>query len=424
MRVFKFGGASVKDAEGVTNVANIIKSQGNGPLAVVISAMGKTTNALEAVANAFYYKNADAKAALAVVESYHQGIVEALFADKTHPVYTDIAELIGALDWALEEEPIKDYDFEYDQIVHYGELLSTKIVAHYLNSQGIACLWVDARDCIVTDNTYRDAQVDWPATERLVNDTIGKALAENPNRVVLTQGFIGITTENYTTTLGREGSDFTAAILAYSLNAESVTIWKDVPGVLNADPKLFAQAQKFDNLSYHDSIELTYYGATVIHPKTIKPLENKKICLWVKSFYYPTEAGTEISENSIAPRLPQCIVKDNQTLLSIMPKDFSFFDAENLHHIFKIFSTFNIKINLMQNSAVSFTVCINYTSQFNALVDTLNAHYKTKYNGGLQLFTIRHYNYGKGFDEVIEGKTILLEQRSRTTAQYVVQQTV
>jgi aspartate kinase len=418
MKVFKFGGASVKDAAAVKNVADIIKRYPTDKLVVVISAMGKTTNALEEVAKAFFYKNANVKEKLQVVIDYHNGILNGLFNDKNHPVFEDVNGLISALDWAIEDEPIKDFDFEYDQIVSVGELLSTKIVSHYLNSVGITCKWVDARDIIQTDNTYRDARVDWPLTETIANDTIGNLL--DTNNVVLTQGFIGCTSENFTTTLGREGSDYTAAILAYCLNAESVTIWKDVPGVLNADPKFFPDAQKFEKLSYYDSIELTYYGATVIHPKTIKPLENKKIPLYVKSFIAPEKEGTTISEETMQPHLSSYIFKVNQVLISILPKDFSFIAEEGLSEIFRIFSTFNIKINLMQNSAISFSVCIDDTTRLEDLMGELKKSYKVLHNKGLQLITVRNYTK-EGFDKVLTGKKTLLEQRTRNTAQFVVQ---
>lgn len=418
MKVFKFGGASVKDANAVKNVAEIIKRYPSDKLVVVISAMGKTTNALEEVAKVFFYKNADAKEKLQVVVDYHNTIVNGLFDDKNHPVFEDVNGLISALDWALEDEPIKDYDFEYDQIVSIGELLSTKIVSHYLNSVGIPCKWVDARDIIQTDNTYRDARVDWAFTEQTAGELIQPSL--NSNNVVLTQGFIGCTSENYTTTLGREGSDYTAAILAYCLNAESVTIWKDVPGVLNADPKFFPDAQKFDKLSYYDSIELTYYGATVIHPKTIKPLENKKIPLYVKSFVDVGKEGTTISDAAMQPQLSSYIFKVNQVLVSILPKDFSFIAEESLSEIFKIFTIFNIKINLMQNSAISFSVCIDDSARLDELMGELKKSYKVLHNKGLELITIRNYTK-EGFDKVLTGKKILLEQRTRNTAQLVVQ---
>ena len=418
MKVFKFGGASVKDANAVKNVAEIIKRYPGDKLVVVISAMGKTTNALEEVTKAFFYKNADSKEKLQVVVDYHNTIVNGLFDDKNHPVFEDVNGLISALDWALEDEPIKDYDFEYDQIVSIGELLSTKIVSHYLNSVGIPCKWVDARDIIQTDNTYRDARVDWAFTEQTAGELIQPSL--NSNHVVLTQGFIGCTSENYTTTLGREGSDYTAAILAYCLNAESVTIWKDVPGVLNADPKFFPDAQKFDKLSYYDSIELTYYGATVIHPKTIKPLENKKIPLYVKSFVDAGKEGTTISDAPMQPQLSSYIFKVNQVLVSILPKDFSFIAEESLSEIFKIFTIFNIKINLMQNSAISFSVCIDDSARLDELMGELKKSYKVLHNKGLELITIRNYTK-EGFDKVLTDKKILLEQRTRNTAQLVVQ---
>lgn len=419
MKVFKFGGASVKDAASVRNVAEIIRQYPADKLVIVTSAMGKTTNALEEVANAFFYKNADSKAKLQVVIDYHTDILNDLFEDKTHPVFADVTQLLSALDWALEDEPIKDFDFEYDQIVSIGELLSTKIVGHYLNKAGLACRWLDARDIIQTDNTYRDARVDWQLTEQIATDIITNHL--QTANMVITQGFIGCTSENYTTTLGREGSDYTAAILAYCLNAESVTIWKDVPGVLNADPKFYAGAQKFDSLSYYDSIELTYYGATVIHPKTIKPLENKQIPLFVKSFLEPQLPGTVISNQPMQPQLPSYIFKINQVLVSILPKDFSFIAEENLSEIFRLFSTFNIKLNLMQNSAISFSVCIDDSPKMEELVNELKSNYKVLHNKGLQLVTIRNYT-NNSFENILAGKEVLLEQRTRHTLQMVIKQ--
>ncbi|MES2397850.1 MAG: aspartate kinase, partial [Bacteroidota bacterium] len=277
MKVFKFGGASVKDAEAVKNVATILKQYPNQNIVVVLSAMGKTTNALERLTNAYFFsgenKTAETENAAVVLEEikkYHFDIIEQLFPDKNHSIYNEINNAFVELDWAIEEAPSHSYDHEYDQIVSIGEIVSTKIVNAYLNQAGIKSKWQDVRDFIQTDNTYREGNVDWELTQRL-----SQSLATSEG-ITVTQGFIGGTSENFTTTLGREGSDYTAAIIAFTTNAESVTIWKDVPGVLNADPKWFAETKKIEHLSYHDAIELAYYGATVIHPKTIKPLQNKK----------------------------------------------------------------------------------------------------------------------------------------------------
>ncbi|MCE9540445.1 MAG: aspartate kinase, partial [Bacteroidetes bacterium] len=360
MKVFKFGGASVKDADAVKNVATILKQYPDQNIVVVLSAMGKTTNALERLTNAYFFSREnktggteDAAAVLEEIKKYHFDIIEQLFPDKGHPIYNEINNAFVELDWAIEETPSHSYDHEYDQIVSIGEIVSTKIVNAYLNQAGIKSKWQDVRDFIQTDNTYRQGNVDWELTQRLSQTLI------TSEGIVVTQGFIGGTSENFTTTLGREGSDYTAAIIAFTGNAESVTIWKDVPGVLNADPKWFAETKKIEHLSYHDAIELAYYGATVIHPKTIKPLQNKKIPLYVKSFLNPCDAGTIINEDQSSLPLPCFIFKVNQVLLSISPKDFSFIVEENFSAIYKLFAEKQVKINMMQNSAISFSVCID-----------------------------------------------------------------
>jgi len=423
MKVFKFGGASVKDADSVKNVAEIIRLFPGEPLVVVISAMGKTTNALEKVVKAHCEKNGEANQFLQEVKSYHEGVLENLFPDQNAEVYGKVNNLFVEIDWVLEEEP-RTYDFVYDQIVSVGELISTSIVQAYLDAQGIACKWLDIRDCIHTDNTYREGKVDWEESEKRVKQTF-PALINDRNPIVVTQGFIGATSENYTTTLGREGSDYTAAIIAYLLNAESVTIWKDVPGVLNADPKFFNDAQKLEQLSYHDAIELAYYGASVIHPKTIKPLENKDIPLYVKSFLQPQAKGTVVGKDlTTKPQVPSFIFKSNQVLVSLAAKDFAFIAEENLSSIFATFVKCGVKMNLMQNSAISFSVCFDDDPfKTKKLIDLLKKDYWVRYNEGLQLYTIRYY-YPSTIENLSQGREILLEQRSRTTAQLVMKEIV
>lgn len=422
MKVFKFGGASVKDAEAVKNVATILKQYPDQNIVVVLSAMGKTTNALELLTNAYFFseenKTTEAENAATVLEEikkYHFDIIEQLFPDKNHPIYNEINNAFVELDWAIEEPPTHSYDHVYDQIVSIGEIVSTKIVNAYLNQAGIKSKWRDVRDFIQTDNTYREGNVDWELTQRL-----SQALATSEG-IIVTQGFIGGTSENFTTTLGREGSDYTAAIIAFTSNAESVTIWKDVPGVLNADPKWFAETKKIEHLSYHDAIELAYYGATVIHPKTIKPLQNKKIPLYVKSFLNPGEAGTIINEDQSSLPLPCFIFKVDQVLISISPKDFSFIVEENFSAIYKLFAEKQVKINMMQNSAISFSVCIdNDAHKLPDLIKTLQKEYRVLYNENLELITIRYYDQAT-IDRVTIDKKVLLEVKSRYTVQLVAQ---
>ncbi len=418
MKVFKFGGASVKDAEAVKNVASIIKKYDGEKLVIVISAMGKTTNGLEKVVNAYYYKNDDAGKCLDEVKKYHFDIMKKLF-KPDHSVFTTVNNFFVEVDWVIEEEP-RSYGFVYDQIVSIGELVSTAIVSAYLNDCGIKNKWIDARSCIQTDNHYRSGNIDWPLTVKLVNDVVIASMKDNTNNLIV-QGFIGGTSENYTTTLGREGSDYTSAIFAHCLNAESVTIWKDVAGVLNADPKYFDDAQKLEQISYHDAIELTYYGATVIHPKTIKPLENKNIPLYVKSFIKPDSAGTVIGKDlPTKPFIPSYIFKSDQVLISIEAKDFSFIAEESLSKIFGIFAKAGAKIHLMQNSAISFSVCVdNDPFTLPDLLTELKKEFRVWYNENLLLYTIRHYNQFT-LDKLAKDREILLEQRTRNTAQLVV----
>lgn len=417
LQVFKFGGASVKDASSVKNVASILNKYKQTPLCVVISAMGKTTNALERLVNAYCNKTENTELILEDIKSYHFNICKELFTNENHKIYTELENIFLEIHWAIEDEPSSNFDFEYDQIVGIGELLSTKIVSAYLTEIGIKNLWIDARGIIQTDNTYREGKVDFELTQSLVTKEILSKFSEFD--IIITQGFIGGTSENFMTTLGREGSDYTASILAYCLNASQVTIWKDVPGVLNADPKWFSRTKKIEELTYHDAIELTYYGATVIHHKTIKPLQNKNIALHVKSFINPDEKGTIIQNNDKRLNYPTYIFKINQVLISIQPKDFSFIAEGNLSEIFDVFSKCGVKINLMQLSAISFSVCCDYnTDKINHLVQTLQNHYKVLYNTDVELMTIRYYTQDT-IDALTTHKVILLEQKSRYTVQMV-----
>lgn len=417
MQVFKFGGASVKDADGVKNVAEVLKQFPNQKIAVVVSAMGKTTNSLERLAKAFFYKTENPEIILEEIKKYHLDICHHLFANSSHPIFIELENTFVELYWAIEDEPTHGFDFEYDQIVSMGEVISTKIISAYLNEVGLKNKWVDARGLIQTDNSYREGKVDFDLTETLIKRDLVPVF--NSFNSIVTQGFIGGTSENFTTTLGREGSDYTASILAYCLNADNVTIWKDVPGVLNADPKWFSHTKKIDQLSYHDAIELTYYGASVIHPKTIKPLQNKNIPLHIKSFLQPQEEGTIIKDGEKRLNIPSYIFKINQVLISIQPKDFSFIAEDNLSDIFEVFAKFGVKINLMQLSAISFSVCCDHDEfKIQNLVKELKTQFKILYNSGLELMTVRYYTQ-ETIDTLTAQKIILLEQRSRFTVQMV-----
>jgi len=414
--VFKFGGASVKDAAGVKNIAEIVKLHGTSQLLIVVSAMGKTTNALEELTFAYTQQNENIDEKFDRIKAYHEEILLGLFEDSMHPVYNEVANTFVEIDWILEEEPLDDFDYIYDQIVSIGELVSSKIVGAYLNHCGIVCKWLDARSFIHTDNTYREGQVDWVKTQNAIENQLPSILE---NQIAITQGFIGGTSENFTTTLGREGSDYTAAIFASCLKASAVTIWKDVPGVLNADPKWFDETELMSQLSYHDAIELTYYGATVIHPKTIKPLQNNNIPLHVRSFLDYSATGTTISNAEKVAHTPSFIFKVNQSLISIFPKDYSFIIEENLSHIFDILHQHRVKVNTMLNSALSFSICVdNNPDKMKRLIEALSSSYKTIYNNDVELVTIRYYNQ-QTIDRVTENKNVLLEVKSRHTCQMV-----
>ena len=414
MKVFKFGGASVKDAVSIKNVSSLLKRFPGESIIVVVSAMGKITNALETLADAFFFQKGNPKKIFEEIKKYHFDIIIALFPDPSHFVYQDLQNTFAELEKNISRAPSDSYNKEYDQIVSTGEIISTKIVSAYLNLDGVKNKWVDVREVIKTDATYREGKVNWELTEQLSTSLLKE------NGIYVTQGFLGGTPDNFTTTLGREGSDYTAAITAYCTNAESVTIWKDVPGVMNADPKWFDETKLIDQMSYQDAIDLSYYGATVIHPKTIKPLQNKKIPLYVKSFIHPGEKGTVINDQQSTLPVPCFIVKVNQILLSISPKDFSFIVEENFSDIFKIFSEHTIKINTMQNSAISFSVCVdNDQRKISNLIPKLKENYRVLYNENLELITIRYYDQST-IDRVCIGKKVFMEHKSRYTVQLVV----
>jgi len=417
MLVFKFGGASVKDANGMVNLANVVKRYEGNQLLIVVSAMGKTTNALEKLTKAYINRDEDVHEIFEDIKQYHYGILNELF-ESSNPVFDEVANTFVEIDWIIEDDPHDDYDFIYDQVVSIGELVSTRIVTAFLNKSGLKSQWLDVRGYIHTDNTYREGVVQWDKTRVSINRDIPGLLQKG---IIVTQGFLGGTSENFTTTLGREGSDYTASIFAACLGAESVTTWKDVPGILNADPKFFEETVKFDELSYSEAIEMTYYGASVIHPKTIKPLQNAKIPLIVKPFTDPDAAGTIIKENGINKFLkPIIILKQNQVLLSLSAKDYSFISENHLSGIFGLFAQNQVKVNTMQTSALSFTVCFDfYEERFKKLLHGLSQDFKVKYNDGLTLITVRHY-LPASLKEVTAGKTILLEQVSRNTLQIVV----
>lgn len=420
MKVFKFGGASVNSADAVRNMARIVQNHlESEPLVVVVSAMGKTTNLLEQLVpgcSEFGVRNSELRKQL---EDYHRSIASSLMPDNM-TVQQKIDALLASLDKYCSTLPAdaEHYNYNYDQVVSFGELISTTIIAEYLNHLGINTLWKDARQLIRTNDHYREGRIDWQSTQEAIrNSEFGP---QNAARVILTQGFIG-GTDGGTTTLGREGSDYSAAILAYCLDAESVTIWKDVPGFLNADPKFFADTVKISQIPYNEAIELAYYGASVIHPKTVKPIQNKGIPLYIRSFITPEADGSSIGDyRSLVPETPLYIFKNNQILLSILPRDYSFIAEDNLQVIFGILSKIGIRVNLMQNSALSFSICIDNNPQLvGVLIDELKSMFRVRYNDNLQLVTIRYYTQ-EVIDSIVAGRPVLLEQRSRTTEQIIV----
>ena len=417
LKVFKFGGASVKDAAGVRNVTNILNSHKDDPIMIVVSAMGKTTDALEKIVAAHSNKSGDAYTLLENLKQSHYAIMEELFG-LGHPAFDDVNDTFVAIEWVLEEEPHPNYDFMYDQIVSVGELVSSKILAAYLNHAGLPTQWLDARDIILTDDIYREGWVQWDETVENAQKIV-KPMVESGG-FVLTQGFIGSTSENFTTTLGREGSDYTAAIFSYCLDADSMTIWKDVPGVLTADPRIFENVAKLDRLSYKEAIEMTYYGAKVIHPKTIKPLQNKSIPLFVKSFINPEASGTFIGPDVDDLYPPMVAMEKNQALLNISTRDFSFVAEHHMSHIFNKIAEYRLQVNLMQNTAISFAVCVNNVEdRVQKFAESIEKEFKVVIdNDGLELTTVRHYT-PQTLDMLRSGKIILVEERTKNTVQMV-----
>ncbi len=416
MKVFKFGGASVKDADGVKNTASIICKE-QDPLVVVVSAMGKTTDSLVWVTRNYFDGNVeDALRGINQLKEYHFQIVKDLFGNGNEKLERTVSEDFDALVKRVNIPPSLNYDFEYDQIVSTGEMVSTEIVAAYLNYLGKNTRWIDAGHYIRTNDTWREGEIDWELTRKLMP----QAFQFKENSVCLTQGFIGATTFNLTTTLGREGSDYSAAIIANVMDAESVTIWKDVPGIMNADPHRYESTNKLEKISYREAVEMTYYGAKVIHPKTMKPLVEKLIPLYVRSFIHPKDAGSIICHIDHPMEYnPVYIDKENQVLITISPKDFSFIAEESISGIYHLFAQNRIKMNLVQQSAMDFSVAVDMPERgFDKLLEDLKNKFVVHYNGDLELLTIRYYN-----DDIIQkmtkGRQVFVEQRTRTAARFL-----
>lgn len=418
MRVFKFGGASVKDAKGVKNLAKIVSNQAH-KLVIVVSAMGKTTNALEKLVHHYFNNDNKKWEQFSEIKSYHTSIVQSLF-DESEQICTDIDLVFTSMSERLSHKPSLNYDFEYDQIVCYGEILSTKIVSAYLNKVKIHNIWKDIRFVLRTSDKWRDAQIDWNLTSTLVKEVF----TFNKTSVYITQGFIGATATNLTTTLGREGSDYTASVLGNILDAELVEVWKDVPGILNADPQYFEKPVKIDQMSYREAVELTFFGAKVIHPKTIKPLENKGIKLHVRSFIKPTLQGTIIGpehRNQNKPVLPVFILKPKQVLISVSQPDFSFMDEKSMEQVFHIFSELDMKINLMQHSALKLSISIDLPERgIMQLIEKLANYFDVRYNDMLELVTIRNYT-PEAIAREIDPKKVYVEQKTRRVVRYLVE---
>ena len=413
MKIFKFGGASVKDALGVKNLVNVVSNKGDKNTVVVVSAMGKTTNALEKIVSNYFKNTNDVDFLILDLHNYHKNIMNDLFDDK-HQIFNDVSILFQKLKFFLDNNKSPNHSFVYDQVVAYGEIISTKIINSFLNNKNIDSTWIDARDCIKTDSNYRGGNVQWVDTQKNICNNIKKG------KINVTQGFIASDKNNFNTTLGREGSDYTAAIFAYSLNSESVTIWKDVPGVLNGDPKVFSNSKLLDQISYSEAIELAFYGASVIHPKTLQPLQKKEIPLYVKSFLNPDENGTKISKGlDLIPKIPCYIYKGNLDLIKLSSLDFSFIVEDNISKIFKILHEFKMKVDVIQNSAISFSVCI--FDKYNNLDDFVNkmeGKFNIKIYRNVRLFTIRHFD-NESIRKISKEKNLLLEQRTEKTVRLI-----
>ena len=416
MKIFKFGGASVKDAESIKNVASVLNYTGYDNTIIVVSAIGKTTNLLEKLVKDYVSKSVNLKNTFHELIDSHLKILNELNFNNNSKLIIDVKKIIQKIKFFLDNNKSPNYDFIYDQVVSFGEIISTTIISQYLNSTGILNKLIDAREIIKTDSYYRDSNVDWETSQTKIKKTF------NSNGVYVTQGFIGSDYNNFTTTLGREGSDYTAAIIAYSIDAKEVIIWKDVPGVLNADPKEFKKTKLLNKISYREAIELAYYGASVIHPKTLQPLQKKEIPLIVKSFVDPKGKGTVVSKGSdIDPLIPCYIVKKNQVLLRLSSLDFSFIVENNISEIFRLLDKFKMKVHLIQNSAISFSVCINdkYNS-LDQLISELKPKFKVQLFEEVSLYTIRHFNSDKSGLLSKKNANLLLEQRLENTLQLVI----
>ena len=418
VEVYKFGGASVKDANAIRNVSKILKATTHRPLVIVISAMGKTTNSLESLIKAHYEDQTALSGLVESLKSYHEEVAIALMGDEASGLLTELHDLWVELGWILEEEPHTNYNYHYDQIIVFGELVSTRIVSAFLAKEKITHEWLDARSIIKTDSAFREARILWDLTQSAADTILTKSLQNSG--MVITQGFIGSTVYNESTTLGREGSDYTAAVLAYALNATSVTIWKDVPGIMTADPKKIPGAMLLEEISYSEAIEMTYYGAKVIHPKTIKPLQNKNIPLYVRPFDHPEKHGTKISTIGGQNLPPIIVVEPNQVLFRISTKDFSFVAEDNLKEIFTCIADLRIKVNSMRNTAISFMVCItNDTVKIAQLTAALDEKYEITTFDNIELVTVRHADQPT-LAMLKQGKDILFEETYGKTDQFII----
>ena len=413
MKVFKFGGASIKDASSIKNILKIISSYNDEKLIIVVSAMGKTTNALEIVVDNYFNNKTELQSSILDVFNFHSEIMVDLF-KKNDPVFFETSKLFEKLKSFIKSNKSPSYSFVYDQIVSVGELISSNIIHHFLLNNNIDCSLIDARNCIKTDSKYRGGKVQWDSTNKKVKEAITKT------NINITQGFIGSDKNNFTVTLGREGSDYSAAIFAYVLNAESLSIWKDVPGLLNADPKFFSNTKLLNQISYSETIELAFYGASIIHPKTLQPLQKKEIPLHVKSFKNPKSKGTIISkEIEIEPLVPCYIFKENLILIKLSSLDFSFMVEDNISNIFKELHDFKMKVDVIQNSAISFSVCFfDKYNNIDALVKNLEGKFKIEMHKNVSLFTIRHFNE-KSIKKVSNKRKLVLEQRTEKTVRLI-----
>lgn len=417
MKVFKFGGASVNSIERVKNLAEIVEANQAGPMVIILSAMGKTTNALEKVAEAFYAgKKEEAIQLFQAIKQQHLNTTKYLLVFRYNECLNQMSDFFTEIEWLLHDKPVRDFDYYYDQIVCVGELLSSCIVSHYLNEVGISNQWIDVRDSIRTNNNFRDADIDWLVTKEKILSTIHDLITEE-NKIVITQGYIGATEDNESTTLGREGSDYSAAIFANVLGAESLSIWKDVDGVMNADPKTYPDAVLINELSYTEVIEMAYYGAQVIHPKTIKPLQNKNIPLFVKCFLNKDLPGTIIHQKKNKSLPPIIVIKENQVMIELKTQDFSFVGEDPIIELYQLFKKLHIKPNLIQTAAISVYVCLdNRPEKIEQLALAASAQFDVQIEKGLSLLTIRHYNDGV-LATLSQSKDKVLQQQSTETVQ-------